>query len=1013
MSDGPSPPQSARRGCVRTLFRYGVVALVIVIAGLYFARREIGNRLALRLNERLSAAGVFVRWESAEWLTGPGIHFRGVSLFRDGARKDCLARLGNVTVLKGEPEWNRWDTMTVSVEDAPLTLGSGTDRMELEHVHALLSIQQGRTELLECRATVQGLKLKAEGIYVRPAGIDHARGGDPTKPPVANKGVFHDVNMHWLRTVKEWAKVEPDVDEPLLKVEFRSHPAGNGVDLAATLEGENFQWRGQKWDRVQASVRSSLGGASSAIEIEHARIGWAGRTAGFAGAFDHVRKLLHIRGLDSGLDVLELARAIAPRAVAGLAPLTISGGWRITGEGEFPLEHLEDSFWSGQVALDGEMTYAAGEARWALQKPAFHVRMDKQVVAVTAFQAGLWDGLLQVPAALVGFAIGEGRRRFEVEASLQQAQLGSVLTSFGSSPKLPGVFHWEWKGGGEWDSPSLEGASTLSIQQAGLFSTPQQDHVTIHGHVTVKKGDAKNGQGSVEVQMVGASLSLGSGGDRTVFDDVSLRVRDDANATELQSFLARLPGLRIEAKGNYAKAAATAGTKREDVPPAAGEPRASAKAAARPAPPEGASPGDFNLDWLMSVKDFVSMKPGKDVPVLKVDFRPRVRGTGTHLSATLEARNFAWRGQQWDLLEASIKTSAEHGEKPTAPTGFIRLGLGGRMAEIEGVYEPAGKVIRIGRLDSGIDLLRVVKVLAPDLTPSLADFSATGACRITGKGEFPLDRPGASRWSGRVDLGGDLVYASKPVRMALQKPGCHVELRGSELSFTSLKGQLWKGGLDVPALQILLPSGKRKPRFELVVTLQQAQLESVLASFGPSQKLPGTVQFDWKGGGEFDLAAFAGQGTVSIHDAEFLRIPLVGGLSTVLDKLTPGFGRDSSTKATATHRIASGLLHLENVNLDNQQTHIELEGVIDLKRQYAEIAGEAKMKAIVGLVTSPLRSRMEVNGEGPLTGMKWDRNRKMGSSFIGRGLKAIGDSDDDRKEPGQKPKGPDMPSSGR
>ncbi len=123
MSEAQPPPQPARRSRLRTLLRYAVIALLVVIAGLFFARREIGDLLARRLNERLSAAGVYVEWRSADWLPGPGIRLHDVALFRDAAKHERLALLGNVTVIKGEAEWNRWDTVSVSVADARLTLG--------------------------------------------------------------------------------------------------------------------------------------------------------------------------------------------------------------------------------------------------------------------------------------------------------------------------------------------------------------------------------------------------------------------------------------------------------------------------------------------------------------------------------------------------------------------------------------------------------------------------------------------------------------------------------------------------------------------------------------------------------------------------------------------------------------------------------------------------------------------------------------------------------------------------
>ncbi len=59
------------------------------------------------------------------------------------------------------------------------------------------------------------------------------------------------------------------------------------------------------------------------------------------------------------------------------------------------------------MALDGDLVYASGETNISLQKPTFSVRVEEQVVTISDFKAGLWDGGLdvsrmQAPSALEG-----------------------------------------------------------------------------------------------------------------------------------------------------------------------------------------------------------------------------------------------------------------------------------------------------------------------------------------------------------------------------------------------------------------------------------------------------------------------------------------------------------------------------------------------------------------------------------------------------------------------------------
>src|SRR5262245_6866761 len=107
MNQHPSPPLPPWRACVRRALQYGGIAMVLLAAILFIARRDIGNRLARKLEERLATEGIFVSWRSADWTWGSGISFHGLTLYRDRAKQDRLAILDTITVSKGNPEWNR------------------------------------------------------------------------------------------------------------------------------------------------------------------------------------------------------------------------------------------------------------------------------------------------------------------------------------------------------------------------------------------------------------------------------------------------------------------------------------------------------------------------------------------------------------------------------------------------------------------------------------------------------------------------------------------------------------------------------------------------------------------------------------------------------------------------------------------------------------------------------------------------------------------------------------------
>ena len=44
------------------------------------------------------------------------------------------------------------------------------------------------------------------------------------------EGLFRDVNLDWLKSVKEWLKFQPEKDEPVLRMELHSLPDDRGME---------------------------------------------------------------------------------------------------------------------------------------------------------------------------------------------------------------------------------------------------------------------------------------------------------------------------------------------------------------------------------------------------------------------------------------------------------------------------------------------------------------------------------------------------------------------------------------------------------------------------------------------------------------------------------------------------------------------------------------------------------------------------------------------------------------
>ena len=136
------------------------------------------------------------------------------------------------------------------------------------------------------------------------------------------------------------------------------------------------------------------------------------------------------------------------------------------------MDHPENFRWNGEMALGGDLFYASGATKVALRQPSFSVREEKQVVSVSDFKAGLWDGSFNAPKTVVYLPSAKNKGRFETKFAIKDARLQSIINTFGGAQTEPGVVQCDWQGGSEFDLASLAGSGALSIGGADFGRVP-------------------------------------------------------------------------------------------------------------------------------------------------------------------------------------------------------------------------------------------------------------------------------------------------------------------------------------------------------------------------------------------------------------------------------------------------------------------------------------------------------------------------------------------------------------
>ena len=942
------PPARRRRG-LWILLGLVVIALVVVVAGFFFARRQIGEFFAGKLGERLAEDGVFIDWKSADWVPGGGIRLHGLAVYRDAAKHDRLALLGLVTARRPEPSFLRWDKMNFKAADTQILLGSGAGETRLEHMDMLLLVQPGKADLRECHASLQGLRIEAKCAFVALAHAGNAEAVAAARQVVQREGLFREVNLDWLKSVKEGLKFQPEKDEPVLRMELHSLPDDRGMESTMTFDGAKFQWRGQRWDFMQAAVKIPVGkkNSNSPIEIDHVRIGHAGRKAEIAGAFDPASRVIRIRKFDSGIDLLALARAMMPGAVGGLSAVSTSGDWRVSGAGEIPVDHPENFRWNGDMALDGDLIYASGQTNIALQKPTFSVRVEEQVVTISDLKAGLWDGSLDVARLQVPLPSKEKKLRFEAQLKLDGVRLQSIINILARSEaawevgwkglsearKQPGVVPLDWKG-------------AWRISGAGEIPMDHPENFRWNGDMALD-GDLIYASGQTNIALQKPTFSMRVEEQAVTISDLKAGLWDGSlDVARLQVHLpSKEKKLRIETQ--------------------------------------------LSLDGsrLQSIINSFS-EARKQPAVVPLNWTGAWRISGAGEIPMDQPENFRWNGDAalgGELVYASGQTNIAL-QKPTFSVRVEEQAV--TISDLKaGLWDGSLDVARMQvHLPSKEKKLRIETQLTLNGTRSSSvrkSFSAgqkqprvvrlnwNGAGRVSAAGEIPVDHPENFRWHGEMALGGDLFYASGETKVALQRPTFSVRVEKQVVSISNFKAGLWEGSLIAPRTLVYLPSAKKKARFETQFAIKDARLQSIINSFGGAQTEPGVVQCDWQGGGEFDLASLAGSGALSIGEADFGRVPIVGPLHFVFNILAPRFHTDEPSTMTVNHRMAGSLLYLEDLKLVSEHAHVQAGGNIDLARESTQLNARGGLRKLPGLITVLFTWLLEFKGEGPVDNVRW------------------------------------------
>lgn len=120
-----------------------------------------------------------------------------------------------------------------------------------------------------------------------------------------------------------------------------------------------------------------------------------------------------------------------------------------------------------------------------------------------------------------------------------------------------------------------------------------------------------------------------------------------------------------------------------------------------------------------------------------------------------------------------------------------------------------------------------------------------------------------------------------------------------------------------------------------------------------------------------------GTGSILIEHGRLLRIPLLGGLSSLLSKIYPGLGFSEQNKLTADVSVRDGAVFTKNLKLSGRVVSLAAEGKYEI-RDHMDFTvrvnpfRDGSIASALRIVTTPLSILLEFNVTGPVKNPSWN-----------------------------------------
>jgi hypothetical protein len=332
--------------------------------------------------------------------------------------------------------------------------------------------------------------------------------------------------------------------------------------------------------------------------------------------------------------------------------------------------------------------------------------------------------------------------------------------------------------------------------------------------------------------------------------------------------------------------------------------------------------------------------------------------------ARLSATNFVFRGEQVDEVRGAVAFTNQF-----VDIRDVDLKRGATWAQVPTAgFDVAARRLWLTNATATLDVAPVTRVIGPKTHAMMQAYQFAQPLRAVVNGLIPIGNPDGVDLTFDGTVGGFSWW-----RLNATNASAFVRWQGDHLTITNLDAGFHGGRVNGEVW--INSANKDDVQFGFDATGREMDLPSLLRDLLPStNKLEGTVTGRLKvdRASSRDDGPWQGSGDVKLRDGFLWGLPVFGVLSSALEGVSPGLGRQRFSEGSATFTLTNRVIRSKDLELKSPAMRLKFEGDVGFdgrldSRMEAELLRDVPIVGpVISLVLMPFTKLFEFDVQGSL-----------------------------------------------